>query len=172
MRNLVVICAISLSLITGAHVYAAEPMKQKSAQSSSLGLGTERFMKINISVADISKGLSFYSQVFGLQEKYRYEPGSGLVEVFMGYEGEPLSTSTAINLVYHGTSQPGPTGTGGASLALVVKDVRVAVAKANAAGGKVVREPTEFKDKESGASTVYAFIEDPFGNAIELAQVQ
>ena len=149
-------------------VAADAQVQKKAPQKFPSAPGKNRFLKVNIGVTDMPKALSFYVGTLGLHENYRYEPGNGLIEEYLSYDKDPLSP--AINLVYGGSAGAHPPGTGNSSIALVVQDLRGLCDKIVKAGGKIKHPPQDVRDPSVSFDGAIAFVEDPFGNAIELLE--
>jgi lactoylglutathione lyase len=124
-----------------------------------------RFLHTMIRVGDLDRSLKFYTDVLGMKELRRRDVPEGKYTLaFVGYGDE--SSNAVIELTYNYGVEKYELGNGFGHLAIGVPDIRAAVEKVRAAGGKVTREPGPVKF----GTTVIAFIEDPDGYKIELIE--
>jgi lactoylglutathione lyase len=124
-----------------------------------------RFLHTMIRVGDLDRSVKFYTELLGMKELRRRDVPEGKYTLaFVGYGDE--SSNAVIELTYNYGVEKYELGTGFGHLAIGVPDIKAAVEKVRAAGGKVTREPGPVKF----GTTVIAFIEDPDGYKIELIE--
>ena len=124
-----------------------------------------RFLHTMIRVGDLDRSVRFYTEVLGMKELRRRDVPEGKYTLaFVGYGDE--SANAVIELTYNYGVDRYELGTGFGHLAIGVPDIKAAVEKVRAAGGKVTREPGPVKF----GTTVIAFVEDPDGYKIELIE--
>ncbi|TQF78485.1 VOC family protein [Elioraea sp. Yellowstone] len=119
-----------------------------------------------LTVADGRAALAFYAEVFGARPGLRLEDPAGKVAHAEMRIGEAI---VMLAEPWHemGISDPRALGGSPVTVALMVEDVDATVARAAAAGARVLRPPTdEFYGHRA------ARIEDPFGHAWYLASVR
>ncbi len=122
-----------------------------------------RILHTMLRVGDLDRSLDFYTRVLGMKLLRRKDyPDGKFTLAFVGYGDE--SDTAVLELTHNWGVEKYEVGTGYGHVALGVDDVRAAVEKIRAAGGKVVREPGPMKH----GSTMLAFVEDPDGYRIEL----
>ena len=122
-----------------------------------------RILHTMLRVGDLDRSLDFYTRVLGMKLLRRKDyPDGKFTLAFVGYGDE--SDTAVLALTHNWGVEKYEVGTGYGHVALGVDDVRAAVEKIRAAGGKVVREPGPMKH----GSTMLAFVEDPDGYRIEL----
>lgn len=122
-----------------------------------------RFLHTMLRVGDLDRSLDFYTRVLGMKLLRRKDyPDGKFTLAFVGYGDE--SDTAVLELTHNWGVEKYEVGTGYGHVALGVDDVRAAVEKIRAAGGKVVREPGPMQH----GSTMLAFVEDPDGYRIEL----
>lgn len=136
---------------------------------------SDRVIVSALRVSDVENSVKFYVASLGMHEKGKRRPTSGgkAIEVTLGYTEDLMvpeimllgpSSSPVI-----GAKPKADTLSDRPSdhwIILGVKDVREKYAAAAAAGGKVVRPPTE----NAAANVVVGFVEDLDGNRFELVQ--
>ena len=124
-----------------------------------------RFLHTMIRVGDLDRSVRFYTELLGMKELRRRDVPEGKYTLaFVGYGDE--SANAVIELTYNYGVDRYELGTGFGHLAIGVPDIKAAVEKVRAAGGKVTREPGPVKF----GTTVIAFVEDPDGYKIELIE--
>jgi lactoylglutathione lyase len=124
-----------------------------------------RFLHTMIRVGDLDRSVNFYTKLLGMKELRRRDVPEGKYTLaFVGYGDE--SSNAVIELTYNYGVDRYELGTGFGHLAIGVPDIKAAVEKVRAAGGKVTREPGPVKF----GTTVIAFVEDPDGYKIELIE--
>ncbi|TQF79406.1 lactoylglutathione lyase [Elioraea sp. Yellowstone] len=124
-----------------------------------------RFLHTMIRVGDLDRSVNFYTKLLGMKELRRRDVPEGKYTLaFVGYGDE--SSDAVIELTYNYGVDRYELGTGFGHLAIGVPDIKAAVEKVRAGGGKVTREPGPVKF----GTTVIAFIEDPDGYKIELIE--
>ncbi len=122
-----------------------------------------RLLHTMLRVGDLDRSLDFYTRVLGMKLLRRKDyPDGKFTLAFVGYGDE--SDTAVLELTHNWGVEKYEVGTGYGHVALGVDDVRAAVEKIRAAGGKVVREPGPMQH----GSTMLAFVEDPDGYRIEL----
>jgi len=120
---------------------------------------TEGLTHIHLVVADMSRSLAFYTQVFGMQELFR--EGDDLV--FLRTPGA-WDTITLNSEPDGERGRPGESG-GIAHFGFRLKraeDMDAAVQEIGAAGGRLIRRG------EHSPSELFAYVSDPDGYTIEL----
>lgn len=119
-----------------------------------------------LTVADGGAALAFYAEAFGATPKLRLDDPSGKVahaELAIGNATVMLSEPWPDR----GIRDPRALGGSPVTIALMVQDVDAVVARAEAAGARVLRPPSdEFYGHRA------ARIEDPFGHVWYLASVR
>jgi lactoylglutathione lyase len=124
-----------------------------------------RFLHTMIRVGDLDRSVKFYTELLGMKELRRRDvPDGKYTLAFVGYGDE--SSNAVIELTYNYGVEKYDLGTGFGHLAIGVPDIKAAVEKVRASGGKVTREPGPVKF----GTTVIAFVEDPDGYKIELIE--
>jgi lactoylglutathione lyase len=124
-----------------------------------------RFLHTMIRVGDLDRSVKFYTELLGMKELRRRDvPDGKYTLAFVGYGDE--SSNAVIELTYNYGVDTYELGNGFGHLAIGVPDIKDAVEKVRAAGGKVTREPGPVKF----GTTVIAFVEDPDGYKIELIE--
>jgi lactoylglutathione lyase len=124
-----------------------------------------RFLHTMIRVGDLDRSVKFYTELLGMKELRRRDVPEGKYTLaFVGYGDEP--SNAVIELTYNYGVEKYELGNAFGHLAIGVPDIKAAVEKVRAAGGKVTREPGPVKF----GTTVIAFIEDPDGYRIELIE--
>ena len=125
----------------------------------------QRILHMMLRVGDMSKSVSFYTQVIGMRVLRTFEqPEQNYALAFLGFGDE--SDTCVLELTYnYGVSQY-DLGTGYGHIAIGVKDCYQACADVKARGGKITWEPGPLK----GSTEVIAFVSDPDGYQIELIQ--
>ncbi|MBV1836997.1 lactoylglutathione lyase [Acetobacter estunensis] len=124
------------------------------------------FLHTMLRTKNLDASLAFY-KLLGMHELRRREvPDGRYTLVFIGY-ADNAHGQAEVELTYNWGEDDGyDVGTGFGHLAVGVSDVKAAVEKVRAGGGKVTREagPVKF------GTTVIAFVEDPDGYKIELIE--
>ncbi|GBQ23412.1 lactoylglutathione lyase [Acetobacter estunensis NRIC 0472] len=124
------------------------------------------FLHTMLRTKNLDASLAFY-KLLGMHELRRREvPDGRYTLVFIGY-ADNAHGQAEVELTYNWGEDDGyDVGTGFGHLAVGVPDVKAAVEKVRAGGGKVTREagPVKF------GTTVIAFVEDPDGYKIELIE--
>jgi lactoylglutathione lyase len=124
-----------------------------------------RFLHTMIRVGDLDRSVKFYTELLGMKELRRRDVPEGKYTLaFVGYGDE--SSNAVIELTYNYGVEKYELGTAFGHLAIGVPDIKAAVEKVRASGGKVTREPGPVKF----GTTVIAFVEDPDGYKIELIE--
>jgi lactoylglutathione lyase len=116
-------------------------------------------------VGDLDRSVRFYTDCLGMKELRRRDvPDGNYTLAFVGYAEE--SEQAVIELTYNYGVASYEMGSAYGHIALGVPDIKAAVEKVRAQGGKVTREPGPVKF----GTTVIAFVEDPDGYKIELIE--
>ncbi|MFN7000928.1 lactoylglutathione lyase [Elioraea tepidiphila] len=124
-----------------------------------------RFLHTMIRVGDLDRSVKFYTELLGMKELRRRDVPEGKYTLaFVGYGDE--ASNAVIELTYNYGVDKYELGNAFGHLAIGVPDIKSAVEKVRAAGGKVTREPGPVKF----GTTVIAFVEDPDGYKIELIE--
>jgi predicted enzyme related to lactoylglutathione lyase len=108
----------------------------------------------------------FYAAAFGLKETNRLTIANG-VELFLNFgatsEAARANDDPAVVIMQ---TPAGPAGDDVMHVIFTVSDAAATAAAVKAAGGTVVREPSQF----GNTGIVIGFVADPEGNRIELIQ--
>lgn len=119
---------------------------------------------VRVLATDVDALAKFYAQAFGMSETRRPVQSATFNEVVLNSGSTPelakASTATPIVIATRGKDMPAGAM---ASLILEVPDMDAAIARATAAGAKLMRPVAK-----SGEGLSYAFLTDPDGNQIEL----
>lgn len=120
---------------------------------------------VRVLASDVDALARFYSEAFGMSETRRPVDTPTFKEIVLNTGSTPglarLATSTPIVIATRAAGSP-PAG-GMAALILEVPDMDAAIARATAAGAKLMRPVAR-----SGEGLSYAFLTDPDGNQVEL----
>jgi predicted enzyme related to lactoylglutathione lyase len=120
---------------------------------------------VRVLASDVDALARFYSEAFGMSETRRPVDTPTFKEILLNTGSTPglarLATSTPIVIATRATG--GPQAGGMAALILEVPDMDAAIARATAAGAKLMRPVAR-----SGEGLSYAFLTDPDGNQVEL----
>jgi predicted enzyme related to lactoylglutathione lyase len=120
---------------------------------------------VRVLATDVDALARFYSEAFGMSETRRPVDTPTFKEIVLNTGATPglarLATSTPIVIATRATG--GPPAGGMAALILEVPDMDAAIARATAAGAKLMRPVAR-----SGEGLSYAFLTDPDGNQVEL----
>ena len=120
---------------------------------------------VRVLASDVDALARFYSEAFGMSETRRPVDTPTFKEIVLNTGSTPglarLATSTPIVIATRATG--GPPAGGMAALILEVPDMDAAIARATAAGAKLMRPVAR-----SGEGLSYAFLTDPDGNQVEL----
>ncbi|MEQ1779766.1 MAG: VOC family protein [Hyphomonadaceae bacterium] len=119
---------------------------------------------IRVLATDAEALAKFYAQAFGMSETRRPVQSATFTEIVLnsGSTAELAKKSTATPIVIATRGKDMPAGAM-AALILSVPDMDAAIARATAAGAKLMRPVAK-----SGEGLSYAFLTDPDGNQIEL----
>ena len=119
---------------------------------------------IRVLATDAEALAKFYAQAFGMSETRRPVQSATFTEIVLNSGSTPelakRSTATPIVIATRGKDMPAGAM---AALILSVPDMDAAIARATAAGAKLMRPVAK-----SGEGLSYAFLTDPDGNQIEL----
>ena len=122
-----------------------------------------RILHTMIRVGDLEKAKRFYCESLGMKVLREHEyPEGKFTLCFLGYDSE--EASAVIELTYNWGKSDYVMGDAWGHVAIGTEDIRGAVERVRASGGKVTREPGPMKH----GTTVIAFVEDPDGHKIEL----
>ena len=128
---------------------------------------TGRFLHTMIRVGNLERSIEFYTKLLGMKELRRRDvPDGKYTLAFLGYGEGNKEGQGEIELTYNYGVEKYELGTAFGHLAIGVPDIKAAVEKVRASGGKVTREPGPVKF----GTTVIAFVEDPDGYKIELIE--
>lgn len=127
---------------------------------------TPRMLHIMIRVKDLDKSVHFYTELWGMKViRKRDNPEGKYTLTFVGYGDE--EDSTVIEMIHNwDKEEPYTHGSGFGHLAIGVDDAYETCERVAHGGGKVTRPAGPRAD----GSSVFAFIEDPDGYKIEVAQ--
>jgi predicted enzyme related to lactoylglutathione lyase len=120
---------------------------------------------IRVLATDPEALAKFYAQAFGMSETRRPVQSATFTEIVLnsGSTSDLAKKSDATPIVIATRAKTGPAAGGMAALILEVPDMDKAIARATAAGAKLMRPVAK-----SGEGLSYAFLTDPDGNQIEL----
>ena len=130
-----------------------------------------RILYTMLRVANLDRSIAFYRDILGMHEQRRETfPEARFTLVFMGY-GDEASGAT-IELTWNWDEGDYTHGSGFGHVALGVKNIKAAIARVTALGGKIIRPagPMKVAPIETGEREIIAFIEDPDGYKIELIE--
>ena len=124
-----------------------------------------RILHTMIRVADLEKAKRFYCESLGMKVlREREYPDGKFTLCFLGYGSE--EDTAVIELTHNWGKSDYVMGDAWGHVAIGTDDIRAAVERVRASGGKVTREPGPMKH----GSTVIAFVEDPDGHKVELIE--
>ena len=125
-----------------------------------------RMLHMMIRVMDLEKTVHFYTELLGMKViRKRDNPDGKYTLTFVGYGGE--EDSTVIELIHNwDREEPYTHGTGFGHLAIGVDDAYETCERVEKGGGIITRPAGPRAD----GGSVFAFIEDPDGYKIEVAQ--
>jgi predicted enzyme related to lactoylglutathione lyase len=120
---------------------------------------------IRVLATDVDALAKFYSEAFGMSETRRPVDTATFKEIVLNAGTTPALAKAAKStpIVIATRDKKGPAAGGMAALILEVPDMDKAIARATAAGAKLMRPVAK-----SGEGLSYAFLTDPDGNQIEL----
>lgn len=134
------------------------------AQKTEAGETGITVRSVRVLATDVDALAKFYAQAFGMSETRRPVQSATFNEVVLNSGSTPAlakaSTATPIVIATRGKDMPAGAM---AALILEVPDMDAAIARATAAGAKLMRPVAK-----SGEGLSYAFLTDPDGNQIEL----
>jgi predicted enzyme related to lactoylglutathione lyase len=119
---------------------------------------------VRVLASDVEALAKFYAQAFGMSETRRPADSATFKEIVLNSGSTPAlakaSSATPIVIATRGKDMPA-----GAMAALIlgVPDIDAAIARATAAGAKLMRPVAKSQE-----GLAYAFLTDPDGNQIEL----
>jgi lactoylglutathione lyase len=118
-----------------------------------------------IRVGDLARSKRFYCEALGMRLLREKEyPDGKFTLAFVGYGSE--DDAAVIELTHNWGKTDYVIGDAWGHVAIGAPDIKAAVERVRASGGKVTREPGPMKH----GTTVIAFVEDPDGHKIELIQ--
>lgn len=122
-------------------------------------------LSVRVLATDVDALAKFYSDAFGMSETWRPVYTATFKEIVLnsGSTPELAKAATSTPIVIATRDLKGPPAGGMAALILEVPDLDKAIARATAAGAKLMRPVAK-----SGSGLPYAFLTDPDGNQIEL----
>jgi lactoylglutathione lyase len=124
-----------------------------------------RILHTMLRVNDLAASKRFYCEVLGMKLLRESEyPDGKFTLCFVGYDDE--AEGAVLELTYNWDRSSYTLGDAFGHVAIGTTDIRGAVERIRAAGGKVTREPGPMKH----GATVIAFVEDPNGYKIELIE--
>ncbi len=120
---------------------------------------------IRVLATDPEALAKFYAAAFGMSETRRPVDTATFKEIVLnsGSTPELAKKATTTPIVIATRAKTGPAAGGMAALILEVPDMDKAIARATAAGAKLMRPVAK-----SGEGLSYAFLTDPDGNQVEL----
>ena len=122
--------------------------------------GTEGRVIPYLMIKGAAKAIDFYKEAFGAEERYRMDmPDGGIGHADLLINGAPVYLADAPEDLPGRPADPNQLGGTSVLLHQYVEDVDALVARAEAAGAKVVRPP---EDQFYGDRA--ATIQDPFGH--------
>lgn len=118
---------------------------------------------VTIYSSDIQRAATFYGNVLGLSETYRFPKEGAPMHIEYSIGATPVAVSSPEGLTAHGM----PPATAGHPFEIGIKtdNLDEAIAELRAAGVTILKEPTI-----SEAGNKYAYIADPDGTWISLYQ--
>ena len=124
-----------------------------------------RILHTMIRVANLDASKRFYCESLGMKVlREREYPDGKFTLCFLGYGSE--EDTCVIELTYNWDKSDYVLGDAWGHVAIGTDDIKGAVERVRASGGKVAREPGPMKH----GSTVIAFVDDPDGHKIELIE--
>lgn len=120
---------------------------------------------VRVLATDVDVLAKFYSEAFGMSETRRPVDTPTFKEIVLNSGSTPAlaKQATSTPIVIATRAKGGPSAGGMAALILEVPDMDAAIARATAAGAKLMRPVAK-----SGEGLSYAFLSDPDGNQVEL----
>jgi len=154
------------SIIAAVCLCAAGLAIQPEALAQNTGTGETGITvrSIRVLATDVEALAKFYAQAFGMSETRRPVQSATFTEIVLnsGFTPELAKKATSTPIVIATRGKDMPAGAM-AALILEVPDMDAAIARATAAGAKLMRPVAK-----SGEGLSYAFLTDPDGNQIEL----
>jgi lactoylglutathione lyase len=124
-----------------------------------------RILHTMIRVANLDASKRFYCESLGMKVlREREYPEGKFTLCFLGYGSE--EDTCVIELTHNWGKTDYVLGDAWGHVAIGTDDIKGAVERVRASGGKVAREPGPMKH----GSTVIAFVDDPDGHKIELIE--
>lgn len=120
---------------------------------------------VRVLATDVEALAKFYAEAFGLSETRRPVDTATFKEIVLNSGSTPALAKAAKStpIVIATRDKKGPLAGGMAALILEVPDMDKAIARATAAGAKLMRPVAK-----TGEGLSYAFLTDPDGNQVEL----
>lgn len=148
-------------MLLAASLLAAGMATAPAAVAQETGISVR---SIRVLATDAEALAKFYAQAFGMSETRRPVQSATFTEIVLNSGSTPelakKSAATPIVIATRGKDMPAGAM---AALILSVPDMDAAIARAVAAGAKLMRPVAK-----SGEGLSYAFLTDPDGNQIEL----
>ncbi len=120
---------------------------------------------VRVLATDVDALAKFYSEAFGMSETRRPVDTPTFKEIVLNSGSTPdlAKKATSTPIVIATRAKSGPPAGGMAALIVEVPDMDTAIARATAAGAKLMRPAAK-----SAEGLSYAFLTDPDGNQFEL----
>ena len=120
---------------------------------------------VRVLATDVDALAKFYSEAFGMSETRRPVDTPTFKEIVLNSGSTPdlVKKATSTPIVIATRAKSGPPAGGMAALIVEVPDMDTAIARATAAGAKLMRPAAK-----SAEGLSYAFLTDPDGNQFEL----
>jgi lactoylglutathione lyase len=137
----------------------------RTAARRRIGSPVMRILHTMIRVANLDASKQFYCESLGMKVLREQEyPDGKFTLCFLGYGSE--AETSVIELTYNWGKTDYVVGDAWGHVAIGSDDIKAAVERVRASGGKVTREPGPMKH----GTTVIAFVDDPDGHKIELIE--
>lgn len=151
MKNALLIAGLAAAIVTAPVALAQET-----------GITVR---SVRVLANDVDALAKFYSDAFGMSETRRPVDTPTFKEIVLnsGSTPELAKKATSTPIVIATRAKNGPPPGGMAALIVEVPDMEKAIARATAAGGKLMRPVAK-----SAEGLSYAFLTDPDGNQFEL----
>jgi catechol 2,3-dioxygenase-like lactoylglutathione lyase family enzyme len=126
-----------------------------------------RVVQVSIKVADLDRSDAFYTNVVGMQRRFRYRPNETVEERFYAFESDPAETLICLIRFADEPQEPvTPSLRSPMMFVLTVPDVKSIVAKTVDGGGTILQNTITQEVMDYRRDM--AFIADPDGATIEL----
>ena len=124
-----------------------------------------RILHTMIRVGNLDASKKFYCESLGMKVLREHEyPDGKFTLCFLGYGSE--DETSVIELTYNWGKTDYVMGDAWGHVAIGTEDIKAAVERVRASGGRVTREPGPMKH----GTTVIAFVDDPDGHKVELIE--